>query len=72
MPVSEIKASKLRTVTVKKHFCKGCGICVNLCPKKVLALDSQGKASVQNPSLCTGCSTCETHCPDFALRLEVN
>ncbi len=53
-------------IVIKKEWCKGCGICVALCPR-VLALDSLGKVTVVNAALCTGCRNCEHHCPDFAI-----
>lgn len=56
---------------VKKEYCKGCAICVKLCPKNTLAMDGRGKAFVKNQASCSGCGTCETHCPDFAISLEV-
>jgi len=57
-------------ITVKKQWCKGCGICAALCGNKVLMLDSRGKAAVTNPAACTGCGRCEDHCPDMAITVD--
>lgn len=61
-----------KKIVINKHWCKGCGICAALCPKKALSMDSRGKAAVADPSLCTGCGMCESHCPDFAITIGVN
>ncbi len=52
--------------TVPK-YCKGCGICVEFCPKKVLKLDELGKIEVANPDDCVACGQCELRCPDYAI-----
>lgn len=52
--------------TVPK-YCKGCGICVEFCPKKVLELDELGKIKVANPDDCVACGQCELRCPDYAI-----
>lgn len=54
----------------KVNRCKGCGICVEFCPKKVLSLDEVGKITVINESLCSKCKQCETRCPDYAIFVE--
>lgn len=59
-----------RTISVSTAMCKGCGICVALCPG-VLSLAGDGKVSVSNQSLCTGCRNCENHCPDYAIFVKV-
>ena len=56
-------------VKVRVEWCKGCGICVALCPWQVLALDERGKVRVANEA-CNGCRLCEIHCPDFVLAIE--
>ena len=54
-------------VTVYPDWCKGCGICVEFCPGKVLELSTQGKAEVKREEDCIRCGFCELHCPDFAI-----
>ncbi len=64
-------------VTVLEEVCKGCALCVDVCPQKVLRLSSDrynGKgvhpAAVLDGEKCTGCAVCAVMCPDVALRVE--
>jgi indolepyruvate ferredoxin oxidoreductase beta subunit len=50
-------------------WCKGCDICVKMCPERCLRLDGRGIAELANPAACTGCRVCEWLCPDFAVRV---
>ncbi|MFI5283293.1 MAG: 2-oxoacid:acceptor oxidoreductase family protein [Candidatus Dormibacterales bacterium] len=54
---------------IESAWCKGCDICVRLCPERCLALDDSLKVTVTNPALCTGCRLCEMLCPDFAITV---
>jgi 2-oxoglutarate ferredoxin oxidoreductase subunit delta len=63
---------KLKEVVINKEWCKGCGICVALCPKQVLEMDTQGKATVVRPEDCICCTLCELRCPDLAITVVVN
>jgi len=56
-------------IVLRQKWCKSCGICVALCPKRVLTLDGRGKISLVDTSLCTKCRMCEIHCPDFAISI---
>lgn len=51
----------------KPAFCKGCGICVEFCAKKVLQLDEFAKIEVANEEACVACGQCELRCPDYAI-----
>ncbi|MCL1796416.1 MAG: 4Fe-4S binding protein [Clostridia bacterium] len=64
-------------VTIDTTYCKGCGLCVDACPKKILALsDQQLNARGYHPSTitdeeaCIGCAFCATMCPDVCITVE--
>lgn len=65
-------------IIVNENLCKGCEMCVNACPKHIIALD-KGKinpkgyhpAKLMEPDKCTGCKSCATMCPDVAITVEV-
>lgn len=61
---------RLKRHRITHGWCKGCGICVELCPKKVLALDESEKVTVVNPQDCICCKLCELRCPDVAIEVE--
>lgn len=63
-------AVKNKRLKVKTDWCKGCGICVAFCPKKVLTLE-KSKVNIANENDCIKCGLCELRCPDFAIYLEV-
>lgn len=64
-------------VTFSSDLCKGCGLCVNACPKKIVALNmdkfnAKGyhPAYCTDESLCIGCAFCATMCPDCVIKVE--
>lgn len=59
-----------KVVKVDERLCKGCRICVEFCPKKVLDLNKNEKATMIDQENCILCSLCEIRCPDFAIYLE--
>ena len=62
-------------VAINKDVCKGCGLCVGACPKKILKLGEAPNASGYNfagcvdESKCIGCGICFTICPDVAITV---
>jgi 2-oxoglutarate ferredoxin oxidoreductase subunit delta len=60
---------KKKEVEINRDWCKGCGICVAFCPKKVLVLDDEGKACWHQAEKCINCGFCELRCPDVAVEL---
>lgn len=50
-------------------WCKGCGICVEFCPKNVLAVEHE-KIKVLDAESCIKCGLCELRCPDYAIWVE--
>ncbi len=64
-------------VTFNVELCKGCGLCVGACPKKIVKLDSDKinakgyhPATVEETDKCIGCAFCATMCPDCVITVE--
>lgn len=64
-------------VTFEKDNCKGCGLCIEACPKKIVTLDSStinkkgyNPATVTNMDDCIGCASCAIMCPDVVITVE--
>lgn len=60
-----------------RERCKGCGMCVAVCPEKIIALDeSVNNTKGYHPAMitdydkCTGCCSCAMMCPDVAITVE--
>lgn len=58
--------------------CKGCGFCVEFCPRNVLFMSKQTNAKgyhlpeITDDSHCLNCGLCMLLCPDFAIYAEEN
>ena len=56
-------------VYIFEAWCKGCEICVALCPKGTLEMGRDKIAHVARPETCTSCKLCEVWCPDFCITV---
>lgn len=64
-------------VIIREDICKGCGLCVTACSKKIVALatdrlNAKGfhPAAVEDMGSCIGCAFCAMMCPDCAITVE--
>ena len=64
-------------LTFREERCKGCGLCVNACPKDLLRLSNtrlnqKGYTPVEltDPEACIGCASCAMMCPDCVITVE--
>ena len=73
-PLDAEKVKKLQAeIHILTDQCKGCGYCVEFCPKKVLekskTLNKKGvyPQEAKYPDECVVCCFCSLVCPDFAI-----
>lgn len=62
---------------IDEKTCKGCGLCVGVCPKKLLRLapgrmndKGYNPAEMTDETNCIGCAMCGIICPDSAIAVE--
>ena len=67
------------SIRVDTNECKGCGLCIEACPPKVIALSERlnhygYRTATYSGSGCTGCGICFFACPEpgaiAVLRLD--
>jgi len=60
-------------IVIVEDLCKGCGICIDFCPAKILKAGSRMTKrgiiapEITDPSKCTACLICQHYCPDLAI-----
>ena len=66
----------MRKVEFNQERCKSCGLCVSVCPKKILGISKDKMndkgyrpAQIMEPEKCIGCAFCATICPDCAVTI---
>ncbi|MGF0040084.1 4Fe-4S dicluster domain-containing protein [Peptoniphilaceae bacterium SGI.131] len=63
-------------VEFNEDYCKGCGLCVSVCPTQTLSLskdrlNAKGytPAYAEFPEKCIGCTNCAIMCPDSVITV---
>jgi 2-oxoglutarate ferredoxin oxidoreductase subunit delta len=60
---------------IDERYCKGCLICVDICPEKALkaseGINAKGfiVPAEGDMTRCKACGLCELMCPDFAIAI---
>lgn len=64
-------------VTFDQDRCKGCELCVSVCPKHIVAIDKSvtnrkgyHPAGVTDLASCIACASCAKICPDSIITVE--
>ena len=62
-------------VSFERDRCKGCELCISVCPKHILVLDSEPNIKGYLPAYCKeeesciGCASCGKMCPDSVITI---
>lgn len=62
-------------IKIDRDKCKGCMLCVEFCPKKIIfkskKLNKRGvyTVEIQNLNECSGCAMCAIICPDVCIEV---
>ena len=64
-----MRASVVNTLRYEAALCTGCGMCVNVCPHAVFAMNSH-VARLAHPDACMECGACQLNCPAGAIAVE--
>lgn len=73
MPILYKDEEKGKMLCLQFDRCKGCELCIEVCPKKILEKSSTLNRNVQYPpaiktgAKCSMCRMCELVCPDFSI-----
>lgn len=67
------------SIFIDKERCKGCGLCVDVCPKHLISLSVREinrygyfYAETMDDAECTGCASCGIMCPDACITVYRN
>jgi len=72
-PVSVCSYKHFPKVKIDEKSCDSCGKCVDVCPKRVLAVVESGKKlALRNVIECTVCKDCVDACPKSPPAIEVS
>ena len=61
-------------IVIDTERCKGCGLCVTICPKKSIAISADSNKNGYFPAQaqetdCTGCAQCAIMCPEGIIEV---
>lgn len=61
--------SNVVTLAYEPEKCRGCGLCVEVCPHAVFQMNG-GIAELGDKDLCIECGACQRNCPFEAIQVR--
>jgi len=75
------KKNKTGKITIDEELCKGCYLCISVCPNNLIEVSDKLNQKGYYPAIftetdnnekdrkCTGCTLCAIICPDIAIEV---
>jgi 2-oxoglutarate ferredoxin oxidoreductase subunit delta len=69
------KRKAAKKIIIDDQFCKGCNLCIEICPRKVFSGGNKRSRAgysmpqAADPGKCSVCFLCEMICPDLAVTV---
>lgn len=70
-----MKKARNAYISVNENLCKGCEICISVCPTDTLSIADHPNpkgyfpATQHAPEACIACNKCATMCPEVAIEV---
>jgi ferredoxin len=58
------------TLDLNEEKCVSCGMCNEVCPQAVIAINGVGRAWIEDRDACMECGACSRNCPTGAFSVE--
>ncbi len=58
------------TLALNEKKCTGCGVCLDVCPHEVLAMNGSRRITIIDLDACMECGACMRNCPAEALFVQ--
>jgi len=62
-------------IVINSETCKGCYLCIEVCPKKSIAIGKELNSKGYHPAMpvengeCSGCESCMIVCPELSIEV---
>ncbi len=63
-------------IVIDEDICKGCGLCVDACPREILKIDEEKRnaggyhpVTITLQDECISCALCAEICPDVVIEV---
>lgn len=68
--------AKKAFIEIDSERCKGCGLCIQACPQKIIEFSAEFNTKGYHPATpndpnekCPGCGFCYNNCPDTCIKV---
>ncbi len=61
---------RMARILCQENKCIGCGLCIEVCPHDVFAINTAGRIWMRDQDACMECGACAQNCPVQAVEVK--